>query len=48
MEQSMAVGSMVNFYLDIGVQYGVLPFVLQLWLVGILLKRAWAWGSVSA
>lgn len=41
-EQYVATGSMVNFYLDIGVQYGVLPFVLQLWLVGILLKRVWA------
>ncbi len=45
MEQSMAAGSMVNFYLDVGVQYGVLPFVLQLWLVGVLLKRVWEWGK---
>lgn len=45
MEQSMAAGSMVNFYLDVGVQYGVLPFVLQLWLVGVLLKRVWEGGK---
>lgn len=34
-------GTTVNFYLDIGVQYGVLPFRLTMWLVGALAHRAW-------
>lgn len=34
-------GSTVNFYLDIGVQYGVLPFGLMIWLVAALAYRAW-------
>jgi len=44
-EEYMAAGSMVNFYLDMGGQYGVLPLVLLLWLVSMLLRRVWHWGQ---
>ncbi len=35
-EEYMAAGSTVNFYLDIGVQYGILPLVLLLGIVSVL------------
>lgn len=44
-EQYMAAGSMVNFYLDMGVQYGVLPMMALFWLVGLLLGRIWQCGQ---
>ncbi|WP_258001542.1 O-antigen ligase family protein [Fischerella thermalis] len=43
--QDIRVGSVVNFYLDVGFQHGVLPFVLTLWLVGLLLRYVWRGGQ---
>lgn len=39
--------STVNFYLDVGVQYGVLPFALMLWFTGALAYRAWRWAQAG-
>jgi O-antigen ligase len=41
----MAAGSVANFYLDVGFQDGVLPFVLTLCLVGLLLSYVWRCGQ---
>jgi len=44
-EQNVRFSSVVNFYLDMGVQRGVLPFVLMLWLVGRLVRYIWRCGQ---
>jgi hypothetical protein len=44
-ELYMAAGSVANFYLDVGFQDGVLPFVLTLCLVGLLLSYVWRCGQ---
>jgi O-antigen ligase len=43
--QDIGFSSVVNFYLDMGLQHGVLPFVLMLWLVGLLLLYVWRCGQ---
>jgi len=44
-DQNTRFSSVVNFYLDMGVQRGVLPFVLTLWLVGRLVQYVWRCGQ---